>query len=80
MDIFTSNLRAQRARRGWTQEEFADKAGMHRSYTGALERGEKNLTLAKLEELADALDIHMFELLLPEGYQVTPGSRSRRRE
>ena len=57
------NLRAYREARGWSQEGFAEELGVHRTYLGALERGERNLTLRSLERLAEALGIGPLELL-----------------
>jgi transcriptional regulator with XRE-family HTH domain len=51
-----------RARRDRTQEVVADRAGMHRNYVGAIERGEKNPTFARLVALASALDMTLGEL------------------
>ena len=57
------NLRRRRAERGLSQEKFAEILGFHRTYAGALERGEKNLSLQALETLAAALDADPRELL-----------------
>ena len=43
------NLRAYRLERGLSQEAFADVLGVHRTYMGGVERGERNLTLKSLE-------------------------------
>lgn len=51
------NLRRIRVERGLSQEQFADVLGVHRTYMGGVERGERNLTLKSLERLADHLDI-----------------------
>lgn len=45
------------------QEELGEIAGMHRTYVGMVERGEKNITLANLVKVALALDITASELL-----------------
>ena len=66
MDIrkkFGKHLRALREERGWSQEEFADRAGLHRTYVSAVERGVRNPTLSVLERLAKALGIKLSELL-----------------
>lgn len=58
MDIrkkFGKRLRALREERGWSQEEFADRAGLHRTYVSAVERGVRNPTLSVIERLAKAL-------------------------
>ncbi len=50
-------LRAYRQRMGLTQEELAEKAGVHYTYIGQVERGEKNLTISSLEKISHSLDI-----------------------
>ena len=57
------NLRRYREERGLSQEKFADVVGVHRTYMGGLERGERNLTLKSVEKLAAALRIHPLDLL-----------------
>lgn len=57
------NLRAFRVERGWSQEEFADRCGLHRTYIGAIERGERNVTLNTLNNIASALEISSAELI-----------------
>ena len=49
--------------RGWSQDAFAAKAGLHRAYIGAVERGEKNLTLRTMKRLADALGVRVRDLV-----------------
>ena len=58
------NLRAYRLKRGLSQEAFADVVGVHRTYMGGLERGERNLTLRSLERIAERLDVPPLDLLL----------------
>jgi transcriptional regulator with XRE-family HTH domain len=57
------NLRAYRRARGISQEDFADVFGHHRTYMGALERGERNPSLRSVEKLAERLEIDPLELL-----------------
>ena len=61
--IVGENLRAHRAARAMSQEEFADVLGFHRTYMGGLERGERNLTLKSLERIAERLRIEPLSLL-----------------
>lgn len=66
MDVrkkFGKKLRALREERGWSQEEFADRAGLHRTYVSAVERGVRNPTLSVLERLAKALSVSLSELV-----------------
>jgi transcriptional regulator with XRE-family HTH domain len=56
-------VRQLRKARGWSQEEFAAKCGLHRTYVGAIERAEENLTLRTLDKLAKALHVHPADLL-----------------
>ena len=64
---FGQRLRAERLERGLSQEDFADMLGVHRTYVGGLERGERNLTLQTVERLADRLGVDAAELLFPAG-------------
>lgn len=59
------NLRLHRSRAGMSQEAFAEVLGVHRTYMGGLERGERNITLRSLERLADRLGCDPRELLAP---------------
>ena len=51
------NLRAAREQRGWSQEELAFRCGVHRTYVGAVERGEYNVTILTLSKLTRSLGI-----------------------
>lgn len=57
------NLRRYRQARGLSQEDFADLVGVHRTYMGGLERGERNLTLKSLERIATVIAVDPLELL-----------------
>lgn len=57
------NLRAYRQDRGLSQEAFADLVGVHRTYMGGVERGERNLTLRSVERLAERLGVEALQLL-----------------
>lgn len=63
--IFGRNLRAYRKGRGLSQEEFADVLGVHRTYIGGIERGERNLTLKSVERIASCIDLEPLSLLTP---------------
>lgn len=64
--IFGRNLRAYRKERGLTQEAFADLLGVHRTYMGGVERGERNLTLRNVERIAQQIKQEPLELLSPD--------------
>lgn len=51
-----------RRKKGFSQEAFAHECGFHRSYMGAVERGEKNITLAMTNKIAKALNVSLSEL------------------
>lgn len=57
------NLRKIREERNLSQEKFADTLGYHRTYAGALERGERNVSLKSLERLAETLQVDPLDLL-----------------
>ena len=49
--------------KGFSQEELADVCGLHRTYVGSVERGERNVTLSTLEVFAGALGVSVIDLL-----------------
>jgi transcriptional regulator with XRE-family HTH domain len=61
------NLRAFREAEGVSQEAFADVLGVHRTYMGALERGERNVSLKSVEKIASKLKIEPLLLLSEPG-------------
>ena len=50
------NMRRLREAKGWSQEEFAERAGLHRTYVSGVERGIRNPTVTVLAKLASALE------------------------
>ena len=52
-----------RLERGWSQEEFADICGIHRSHMGEIERGEKDMTISTLQKISRGLNIALSVLL-----------------
>ncbi len=58
-----ANLRRVRQARGWSQEALADLAGLHRTYVGSIERGERNVSVDNIERLAQALGLDPADLL-----------------
>lgn len=61
--VFGDKVRLIRKDLGLSQEELADKAGLHRTYIGMIERGEKNITLTNIEKISKALSIDIADLL-----------------
>jgi transcriptional regulator with XRE-family HTH domain len=53
--IFSNNVRKHRIDQNLSQEELADKAGLHRTYIGSVERGERNITIDAIEKICTAL-------------------------
>lgn len=63
LELFGQNVRKLRVERGLSQEQLADKAGLHRTYIGMIERAEKNITLCNIEKIAKALDVNVKDFL-----------------
>ena len=59
---FGDAVRARREELGLTQEDLADRAGIHRTYVSDVERGTRNVSLVNIERLAAALSETMAEL------------------
>jgi len=54
---FGNKVRKERMKLGLSQEELAERAGVHRTYIGMIERAEKNATIESIEKIAKALKI-----------------------
>ena len=63
MEAFGQNVRKFRVEQGLSQEQLADRAGLHRTYIGMIERAEKNITLCNIEKIANALSVTIVALL-----------------
>ncbi len=61
--IVAKNIRKYRKKAGFSQEELAANCGLHRTYIGAVERGERNLSIKNIEIIAKALSIRPSQLL-----------------
>ncbi|MDR0557251.1 MAG: helix-turn-helix domain-containing protein [Treponema sp.] len=64
--IVGSNIKKYRQKLGMSQEKLAKKAGLHRTYIGGIERGERNITLDSLQVIAIALNAVPVELIAEE--------------
>ena len=60
---FGNKVRQERLKQGLSQEELAEKAELHRTYIGMIERAEKNITLVNMYKIAKALNIKLRDLL-----------------
>jgi transcriptional regulator with XRE-family HTH domain len=74
---FGRRVRELRHKLGISQEELADRAGMHWTYLGGIERGEPNPALVNVGRLAAALDVSIAELF--STFSETPRQRKPRR-
>lgn len=61
--VVGENLKRYRQSMGWSQEKLAEELGVHRTYAGGLERGERNLSLKSVERIADTLGLDPITLL-----------------
>ncbi len=60
--LFGERVRELRKEKEISQEELADRAGVHRTYIGMIERGEKNITIVNIQKIAKALGVGIREL------------------
>lgn len=60
---FGVTVRGLRGKLGFSQEVLAEKAGLHRTYIGGVERGERNVSLENIVKIARALSVTPSQLL-----------------
>ena len=63
LNVFGQNVRKYRRFLDISQEELANKADLHRTYIGMIERAEKNITLVNIEKIAKALEVKIEDLV-----------------
>ena len=63
LNLFGENVRKYRRRLNISQEELANRADLHRTYIGMIERAEKNITLVNMQKIANALKVNIEDLL-----------------
>lgn len=63
---FGERVRKERLKQNLSQEKLAEIAGLHRTYIGMIERGEKNITLANIEKIAKSLNVTIADLFQEE--------------
>ena len=61
---FGERVRQLRKEKRMSQEELADKANLHRTYIGMIERAEKNVTLINIEKIAKALEVSIQDFFI----------------
>lgn len=61
--LFGEKVRSNRKKQQISQDELANLCGLHRTYIGAVERGERNITLINAEKIANALQVNLSELV-----------------
>ena len=61
--VFADNVRRIRRANGLSQEKLADLTGLHRTYVGSVERGERNISIDNMERFAAALGVGIAELV-----------------
>lgn len=61
--LFAKNIRLARLELGMSQEDMAEACGLHRTYVGSVERGERNISIDNMEAMAIAVKKSIFEVL-----------------
>ena len=68
--VFGTNLKKYRTAQGLSQEAFAEKCGLHRTYISAIECSRRSIALENVQRIADALEIEPYKLFLEENKDV----------
>ena len=66
---FGEVVRDRRKAQSYSQESFADACGLHRTYIGAIERGERNVSIDNIARIAETLGVSIAELF-PDSYEA----------
>lgn len=64
--VFGANVKHYRQMTGLSQEAFAEKCGLHRTYISAIECYRRSISLENIQRIADALEVEAYKLFLEE--------------
>ena len=70
--VFGNNLKRYRTALGLSQEAFAEKCGLHRTYISAIECYRRSIALENVQRIADALEIKPYKLFLEDKDELHP--------
>lgn len=74
LKVFGGNVKKYREELGLSQETFAEKCGLHRTYISAVERQRRSIALGNVQKIADALGVETYRLFLEEGQRPEDSS------
>ena len=66
IEVFATNLRTYRKKIGLSQEKFAERCGLHRTYISDIERFQRSISLENIQKISDALGIEVYKMFLEE--------------
>lgn len=66
IEVFGNNLKKYRTAMGMSQEAFAEKCGLHRTYISAIECYRRSISLENIQRIADDLGVEPYKLLLED--------------
>jgi transcriptional regulator with XRE-family HTH domain len=78
VEILAHNIKEYRRLKELSQEKFAEICGLHRTYIGSVERGERNVSLSTLEVFASVLGVSVPDLLTSGGVTKADSDRTRK--
>lgn len=64
--VFANNVKYYRNKMGISQETFAEKCGLHRTYISAIECYRRSISLENIQRIADALEIETYKLFMED--------------
>lgn len=68
VEVFGTNVKRYRQAMGISQEAFAEKCGLHRTYISAIECYRRSISLENIQRIADALGVETYKLFLEEDF------------
>ena len=74
-ELLALNVLALRREKGWSQEDLAFEASLHRTFIAHVERQARNISLDNIERIANAIAVPAYKLLVPPALQVVEALR-----